>query len=78
MYGAGMGTLDVDVSTDGGLTWTNEWSLSGDQGNIWLPAFVDLSSYSGVIDIRFSMLMGSTTTAPVYQGDAAIDEVVLS
>ena len=32
MYGATMGTLDVNISTDGGLTWTNAWSLSGDQG----------------------------------------------
>ena len=38
MYGATMGTVNVDVSTDGGATWTNEWTLSGDQGDVWNQA----------------------------------------
>ena len=35
MYGATMGTLSVDVSTDGGTTWTPKWSETGDKGDIW-------------------------------------------
>ena len=35
-----MGTVNVDVSTDGGTTWTNEWTLSGDQGDVWNQTFV--------------------------------------
>jgi hypothetical protein len=31
MFGSSMGTLNVDVSSDNGTTWTNVWSLSGDQ-----------------------------------------------
>ena len=40
-----MGTLEVNISTDGGLTWTNAWSLSGDQGDQWLLGLIDLSTY---------------------------------
>ena len=35
MYGATMGTLSVEISTDTGATWTSVWALSGDQGNQW-------------------------------------------
>jgi len=49
MFGATMGTINVDVSTDGGATWTNEWTLSGDQGNAWYEAIV---SYR-LIQVKF-------------------------
>ena len=47
-----MGTLNVDASTDGGVTWVNLWTLSGDQGNQWNEAVVDLSSYTSQIRLR--------------------------
>ena len=79
MFGAGMGTLDVDVSTDGGLTWTNAWTLSGDQGNLWQPAFVDLSSYSGVVDVRFNLTINAAPPgAFTFQSDAALDYIAFS
>ena len=49
MYGATMGTLNVDVSNDGGATWTNLWTESGDQGTNWLEAGISLSNYAGQI-----------------------------
>jgi uncharacterized repeat protein (TIGR01451 family) len=43
----------VDVSTDGGSTWTNVWGSSGPEGQ-WYEATVDLSAYVGQdILIRF-------------------------
>ena len=68
MYGAAMGTLNVDVSTDDGVTWTNIWTLSGDQGNQWNEAIVDLSSYTSQIDLRIQGITGTSFTS-----DMAID-----
>ena len=70
MYGATMGTVDVNVSTDGGLTWTNIWTMSGDQGDQWNLGFVDLSAYSGVVNLQFSGFTGSS-----YTSDMALDKV---
>ena len=52
MYGAAMGTVNVDVSTDGGATWTNEWTLSGNQGDVWNQARCSFICYSGQIAVR--------------------------
>ena len=69
MYGATMGTLEVNISTDGGLTWTNAWSLSGDQGDQWSLGLVDLSTYgSGQIAVEFHMATGTSFTS-----DACLD-----
>ena len=74
MYGAtSMGTLKLQASTNGS-TWTDVWTKSGNQGNSWLAASVDLTSYKGsTAQLRFYATTGST-----YQGDMAIDDVVLS
>ena len=63
MYGATMGTVNVDVSTDGGTTWTNEWTLSGDQGNVWNQAVVSLSGYTGQVSVRVRGLTGTSFTS---------------
>jgi hypothetical protein len=71
MNGATMGTLHIDVSDDMGATWTTEWSLSGDQGDVWSEAVVDLGAYSaGTSDImvRIVGVRGSGFT-----GDMCID-----
>jgi len=68
MFGSSMGTLNVDVSSDNGTTWTNVWSLSGDQGNVWSEAFIDLGAFTGQIDLRIE---GVTSTS--YTSDMAID-----
>ena len=68
MFGAAMGTMNVDVSEDDGATWTNVWSLSGDQGNAWTEASIDLSSYTGQIDLRIQAVGGTSFTS-----DMAID-----
>ncbi|MDA9634668.1 T9SS type A sorting domain-containing protein [bacterium] len=68
MYGATMGTMNVDVSDDDGATWTNVWTLSGDQGNVWNEAIVDLSPYTTQIDLRIQGIKGTS-----FSGDMAID-----
>jgi PKD repeat protein len=76
MYGATMGTLSVQVSTNGGTSWSgNIWSLSGDQGNAWQEAVISLSSYTNETDliIRFTGLTGTS-----YTSDMAIDDFSIS
>ncbi len=75
MYGAAdMGTIDLEVSEDDGATWTSIWSQSGNQGNQWLSASVNLDAYTGKgIQLRFNRFIGST-----WQADIAIDDVSLT
>ncbi|MFL2574426.1 MAG: T9SS type A sorting domain-containing protein [Flavobacteriales bacterium] len=70
MYGAAMGTLDVEVSDDGGATWTNVWSMTGDQGNQWNLGFADFSAYSAQLMVRIS---GTTGTS--YTSDISVDNI---
>jgi MAM domain, meprin/A5/mu/Pregnancy-associated plasma protein-A/SprB repeat/Secretion system C-terminal sorting domain len=45
MYGNQMGSLSVEVSVNNELTWTTVWSKSGNQGNAWYKASIDLLPY---------------------------------
>jgi len=73
MYGADMGSLTVEISSNG-TSWTLLWSKSGDQGNAWREAIIDLSSYGGNTRyIRFNGLTGSN-----YRSDIAIDNIVFA
>ncbi|WP_046745733.1 S8 family serine peptidase [Kordia zhangzhouensis] len=75
MYGAAdMGTIALEASDDDGATWTSLWSESGNKGNSWLSASVDLSAYvGGTVQLRFNRVTGST-----WQADIAIDDVSLT
>lgn len=75
MYGADMGTLNVDVYD---VSWNNGiWSISGQQHSSssapYTQAIVDLSAYTGTIKIRFRAV-----AAGGYRGDMAIDDVVVT
>ncbi|MFN3243421.1 MAG: S8 family serine peptidase [Planctomycetota bacterium] len=72
MYGASMGTLQLQaVSSTGGVT--NVWSRTGDQGNSWFQATVDLSSLGGAQQLRFV-----ATTGTSWQSDFAVDNIVIT
>jgi len=70
-----MGTLAVEVFD--GTSWTQVWSLSGQQQNSnaasWTTVSVPLTNYTGNINIRFSGLRGSSFTS-----DMAIDNISIS
>ena len=71
MYGATMGVLNIDVTVDGGYTWTTLWTQSGNQGDQWLDAVVDLANYAGqIVQLRMNYTSGSSFT-----GDCAIDNL---
>ncbi|MDC8002423.1 M43 family zinc metalloprotease [Aureisphaera galaxeae] len=72
MYGSSnMGTIDLEISTDDGNSWTSIWNESGNKGNSWLSASIDLSSYvGGGVRLRFNRVTGGT-----WKADIAIDNI---
>ena len=67
MYGAGMGTLDIFVNT------VNVFSQSGDMGDQWNIAQVDLSQFVGTdVTVVISGTVGST-----FATDMAIDNFTI-
>ncbi len=67
-------TIDLEISDDDGATWTSIWNQSGNKGNSWLSANVDLSAYvGGGVQLRFNRVTGST-----WQADIAIDNISVS
>ena len=70
MYGSSMGTLSIEVSTDSGTTWIQEWSLSGNQGNQWYETYLDLSAYTSNISVRIKGVTGNS-----FRSDMAVDLV---
>ncbi len=71
MFGSSMGSLEVLVSSDDGATFTSVWTKSGNIGNQWNQASVNISSYTGsVIQLQFK---GTTGTS--WRSDMAIDNV---
>ena len=75
MYGAStMGSLALEASTDNGTSWSSIWSKSGNQGNSWLTASLDLVGYlGGTVQFRFNGVTGTT-----WQGDMAVDGFTIS
>jgi len=73
MYGATMGTLHLDLYSSG--TWTNSiWSLSGDQGDGWKTANVNLSAWAqDTVTFRWR-----GTTAVGNLSDMALDAISIA
>jgi len=78
MYGADMGILKVDISTDNGATYsTNLWTQTGQvqTSNIesWREAVINLNAYLGqTIRLRFHSTIGVNFTS-----DMAIDDITI-
>ncbi|MBT3207545.1 MAG: hypothetical protein HN347_04280, partial [Bacteroidetes bacterium] len=72
MWGSTMGTLSVDVLMD--TVWILDvWTMSGDQGNVWNVATVNLATYNGSnVQLRFRGVTGTN-----YYSDMAIDDIEL-
>jgi PKD repeat protein len=72
MFGTSMGTMHVDISVDGGTTWTNDiipsWT---DNADLWQLQTVSLGAYVGQTAIvRIRHITGTN-----FFSDAAIDDV---
>lgn len=74
MYGVNTGSLAIQVSTDGGLSWSqNIWEVVGDQGDQWLKDTIDLTPYQ-FTSFRFRII-GITGDGP--RSDIAIDDLFI-
>lgn len=72
MHGDDIGTLKLEAQ-DSSDIWVTLWSKSGNQGNAWRKAYVDLDAFpdGSVLQFRF---VASSGNGP--EGDIAIDEIV--
>jgi len=79
MFGVDMGNLNVELSTDNGLTfptllWSQNGPVQGSNGAPWNLVNIDLSAYVGqTVLIRFRGVTGSN-----YRSDMAIDDISLT
>lgn len=72
MFGSGMGSLALQLSTDGGNTWSASiWSVSGNQGDIWKNSSIDISPYNGNM-LKFRFI---ATTVSSSFSSMAIDNI---
>lgn len=75
MFGSAMGSLDVEVSSDGGSTWNALFSIAGQQQgtniNPYRKEILDLTAYAGnTINLRFN-----ATTGTNFRSDLTIDNI---
>ncbi len=74
MYGTSVGSLELEISTNAGNSWSSLWSLSGNQGNQWNTVSLNLDAFAGqTISLRF---VGTTGTS--WSSDIAIDDIELT
>ncbi len=75
MYGSNdMGSIDVEASNDDGETWVSVWKKTGNQGNSWYKAVIDLKAYLGSgLKLRFNRVTGGS-----WRADLAIDDIKLT
>ncbi|WP_298239270.1 M14 family zinc carboxypeptidase [uncultured Algibacter sp.] len=77
MYGADIGSLTLEVSTNDGNDWNTLWTLSGNQGTGWSNQVVNLSAYDGVyIKLRFTGIINSGNGN--LRGDIALDNLSIT
>ena len=73
MYGTAVGSLTVEASIND-QTWTQLWTLSGNQGNQWNPVSLNLDAYAGgTVKLR---IVG--TTGNGWSSDIAIDDLAVT
>ena len=66
MYGDDMGDLDIEIFD--GTSYTNIFTLSGDQGDQWYEQNLPINSTSNIVIFRLKGTIGGD-----YSGDIAID-----
>ncbi|MCF6365126.1 MAG: T9SS type A sorting domain-containing protein [Bacteroidales bacterium] len=77
MFGTMSGVMSVQVSTDGGASWSADlWSLTGDQTDAWFQQSINLTPYvsSNNVVIRWT----GTLSGGDFTSDMAIDDINLS
>jgi len=70
-----MGTLQVQISTDLGTTWTTAWTKSGPQGTEWLRAAVNLPVNNYVM-FKFNGIIGINNSSDIGIDDIWVGNLV--
>ncbi|TYA52518.1 M14 family zinc carboxypeptidase, partial [Formosa maritima] len=77
MYGSQMGSLTLQISINDGTSWSNLWTLSGNQNDQWYTNSIDLSGYvNQYVRLRFIGTIGSINGQS--RSDIAIDNIGLT
>jgi hypothetical protein len=72
MLGGSIGELSVWI-TDASGTMTQIFVKNGEVGDLWVPEYIDLSAYSGLVTFTVLGVNSQTATGVAYWGDIAID-----
>lgn len=70
MYGSTIGTLSLNLTDVVNARQFPIWSKSGDQGDKWLKATVNLANVTGSFRLTFTAVTGTSFT-----GDIALDDI---
>ena len=71
MYGTGMGSLKMQMSTDGGTTWSADYmNISGDRGSEWTQVIFDMIDFRGETNVVFRFEAESATD---WNSDICLD-----
>ena len=73
MSGPNIGRLSLEATHDGGQSWISLWTKTGDQGNKWHKAYLDLLQFGDGTTVQFRFV-AETGNGP--KGDIAIDHIV--
>ncbi len=71
MNGGDIGKISLEISPDFGASWLPIWTDSGEKGEDWLEAFIDLSLYDGT-QAQFRLIADGILGS---RGDMAIDDI---
>lgn len=78
MYGANVGSLNLEVTIDNGDNWINIFTESGNIGDVWNLQNLDLSSYYGeVVKFRFTGMTGNGWSSDIAVDHLRIGEPIL-
>lgn len=73
MYGGSVNELKLNISTDGGASYTTVWTQTGNKGDVWLNVNVDLTDYiSSQLSYAFT-----ATTGTNWDSDIAVDLITV-
>jgi hypothetical protein len=71
MFGNQMGSMIIEISQDGGVSWSQLWSRSGNASTSWTPLRIPLTAYLGkTVTFRITGILGNGP-----RGDMAIDDI---
>jgi len=78
MYGAAIGTLRIDASNDGGSTFSNIFTKSGDHGDQWNFEIVSLATFTDTIVFKIVAIVSDDGNGQAWTGDISIDNFEIS